>query len=154
MAAVTLVFFDQFHEDRWKKLHELDADTIKVAFVTSTLTLTAALADPRWGAGGTNNLSTNEVSAVSANYTAGGTDITAAVTRSGNSITFDATTNPSWTKDAVDGFTDARYFVIYNATDAGKRAIAFGDMASDQSLAASDISLTWHPSGLGDEKDQ
>lgn len=154
MANVTFVPFNQFYTDEKNKVHNQDADTFKAAFVTSALTLTAALADPRWGAGGSNDLSANEVSAVSPNYATGGIDISSAITISGSTITFDGTVNPSWTQDAVDGFTDARYFVVYNDTAAGKNAVGFGDLATNQSLAANDLVITFDSLGIIVTKDQ
>jgi len=154
MANVTFIPFNQFLKDEKLKIHNEDTDTFKAAFVTSTLTLTAALADPRWGAGGSNDLSANEVSATSANYAAGGIDISSAITISGSTVTFDGTVNPSWTKDATDGFTDARYFVVYNDTASGKQAVGFGDLGSNQSLAANDLVITWDSLGIIVTKDE
>ena len=153
MAAVTLLYFDQFHEDVENKLHNMVSDVFKAAFTTSAQVLAVTTADARWGAGGTTNLLTNEATTGS-EYVSGGKDIDITVTRAGNKITRDAIINVSWAKDVGGGFTNARYVVVYNSTDSGKRAVMFADLVTDHDLSASPINLTWHPSGLGDAQDQ
>ena len=152
MASVTFVYFNRFHLDRWKKLHDCDGETMKVALVDSTLAPTATTADPRWGAGGSTDLSVNEV-ATGSTYSAGGSDTGNAVSIVGAKVTFDLATNIKWLKDAT-GFTDARYLIVYNNDDAGKRAIGFADLGSDISLQSEDFDITWHGSGLSDEDDK
>lgn len=115
------------------------------------MTPTASTADPRWGAGGSTNLSTNEVSTGST-YSAGGSDAGGTITRASAKITFDLATNITWVKDAT-GFTNARYLIAYNSTDAGKRAIGFADLGGDTSLQGNDLAITWHGSGLLEDDD-
>lgn len=71
MAQGTLVVFSDFMVAFMEAAMDLETATLKCAFVSdSQATWTKATADPRWGAGGTTNLSSNEVSGT--NYTAGG----------------------------------------------------------------------------------
>jgi hypothetical protein len=41
------------------------------------------------------------------------------------------------------GFTNARWGIIYNNTDANKRAIAFIDLGSDRSIVSGSLTLDW-----------
>lgn len=145
MAAGDVVLFEQFYEDEARGVHNLESDTIKVALVNNTITPAANTADPRWGAGGTTNLSANEVSGTG--YTAGGTDIAATAALSGGALVFDGATNPSWTKNA-SGPTGIYWAIIYNDTATGKNAIGFVDMGGPVSLQAGDVSITWNASGI------
>jgi len=43
----------------------------------------------------------------------------------------------------ASGFTTARWGIIYNNTDASKRAIAFIDLGSDRSIVAGSLTLDW-----------
>jgi hypothetical protein len=144
VAAGTVTVFDQFLEDLGKKIHNLDTDTFNFALVDSTTALAATTADPRWGTGGTTNLSTNEVSG--GNATAGGSDITSTYTLSGGTATFDG--QDVSIPQSASNPTTARYGVIYNNTDTGKRAIAFVDLGAVTDLTAGDFTVTWNASGI------
>lgn len=61
MATGDVTWFDQALLDLGKKIHDLSTDVLKLGLVTSTVTPSATTADPRWGAGGGTNLSTNAV---------------------------------------------------------------------------------------------
>ena len=142
MAKGDLKFFDDFVDDLGTKIHDLDADTIKMALVTNVVVPSVTTSAPSWGAGGSTNLSTNEVSGT--NYTAGGIDIAATFSTSAAVGTFDGATNPAWTQHA-SGPTDIRWGIIYNDTATNKDCIAFVDMGggSDISLADGNISFTF-----------
>ena len=142
MAKGDLKFFDDFVDDLGTKIHDLDADTIKMALVTNATVPSVTTAAPSWGAGGTTNFASTEVSGT--NYTAGGIDIAATFSTSAAVGTFDGATNPSWTQHA-SGPTNIRWGIIYNDTATNKDAIAFVDMGggSDISLADGNISFTF-----------
>jgi hypothetical protein len=146
MAAGDISVFEQFYVDVLEGLHDLENDTIKLGLIDDTTAPTAADADPRWGAGGTTNLSSNEVTA-GGNYSAGGPSIAnPTVTLSSGDGIFDADD----VDIAQDGSnpTDARWGIIYNDTDAGKRAIAFLDLGSNSDLSAGPFDLNWNASGI------
>lgn len=136
-----LIVFDQFKLDVGLKLHNLATDIYKMALVTSTAALVATLADPRWGSGGSTNLSTNEVATGSA-YSAGGLTLA--------SVSWTLVLNvPNWSatmaliaKDAAAGFTNARYAVFYNSTDSGKRGVGFLDLVSDRRIDTGPFQVT------------
>lgn len=118
------------------------SDTIKCAILDNTATPTASDATPALGdytevgTGGT--------------YTAGGTslgNLSTLVTESGGTMTFDSTTNPSWSQDASND-TDAYWALIYNDTQAGDPAIAFVDLDGPVDMSAGDLTITWNASGI------
>ena len=143
MAIGQVFFFDQFIEDESHKLHDLSNDTLMLGLITSVATPTKATADPRWGAGAT-NLSTNEVTA-GGSYVAGGVSLSGTIT---NNLTRVGSTK-TLTGDDVSiaqnslNPTDARWGIIYNATDAGKRCIAYVDLGGVVNLTSGPFSITW-----------
>lgn len=142
MAKGDLLFFNDFVDDLGTKIHDLDADTIKMALVTNATVPSVTTAAPSWGAGGSTNFLTTEVSGT--NYTTGGIDIAATFSTSGAVGTFDGATNPAWTQHA-SGPPDIRWGIIYNETATAKDCIAFIDMGggADISLADGNISFTF-----------
>lgn len=104
----------------------LSADTIKVGIVTSALTPAVGLADPRWGAGGSNNFSANEVATHAGGYTGPVAMTNVTYTRSSgvNKLDWDDFTIPM---DA-SGFSNGAWGIIYDDTDAGKHALGYIDL--------------------------
>lgn len=146
MAQGDIIAFDQFCVDVQEGLHDLETDTIKLVLETSTQTLAATTADPRYGAGGTTNLTTNEVTP-GGNYSAGGPSAAnPTVTLSGGAGVFDAD-DISISQDPSNP-TGARNGVLYNDTDTGKRAISYLDLGADTDLSNGDFSVTWNASGI------
>jgi hypothetical protein len=154
MAQGTFTLFNQFKEDMAEGFHNLETDSLKLAFTTlqagGTPTIAATDSDPRWGAGGGTNLSSSEVSGT--NYTAGG-NATAnnSVVESAGTVTFDADNPATWTQHA-SGPTNIKTAVLYNDTDSGKRVIGFIDMTGDGTSAISlvdgDITVAFNASGI------
>lgn len=109
------------------------SDAIYLALITSAVTPTKTDADPRWGAGGSTNYSTNEVTP-GGNYSAGGILLTGTtVTKSSNVVSLNATSPVTWNGNAVNP-TNARWGILYSSTDAGKHAIGIGDLGGVISL--------------------
>lgn len=146
MAAGDVVVFDQFLVDVQEGLHDLENDTIKLGLVTASVTPAANTPDPRWGSGGSTNLSTNQVTP-GGNYASGGPTIAnPTVTLSGGAGVFDGgdiTINQN-----ASNPTNARWAPIYNDTDAGKRAIGFLDLGAATDLSAGDFVVSWNVSGI------
>lgn len=151
MASGDITWFKQALLDLGKALHNIDTATIKVGIIKSAANggfdPTATLADPRWGTGGTTNLSTGQV-------TTGGTSYTAPLTLA--SKTWAAVSNnPTLAANTISlaqdasGFTNGRWAIIYNDTDAGKRALAYVDLGADRSLVTGPLSIDWY--GVGNE---
>lgn len=146
MAAGDIAFFEQFYVDVLEGLHDLENDTFKLGLVTSTATFAVTDSDPRWGAGGGTNVSTNEVTA-GGNYSAGGPTVAnPTVTLVTPFAEFDGD-DVAITQDGSNP-TNGRTGVIYNDTDAGKRAICYLDLGTDIDLSAGDFSVAWNVNGI------
>lgn len=104
----------------------------------------ATATDPRWGAGGTENLSTNEVSG--GGYTAGGELIDGGDpwTLTGATVTYTGQ-NVTWTSAGSGDPTTIRWGVIY-ADDANDYAVGYVQMydTADISLLAGDVTIKWN----------
>ncbi len=105
--------------------HNLGADTLKLALVTSTHVPGAS--DTAYS-----DVSANEV-ANGVGYTTGGATLaTVAWTESAGTAKLDAD-NPSWT--ASGGSITYRYAYLYNDTAVGKNLIAYWDEGADVTIA-------------------
>jgi len=115
--------------------------------VTNATVPTAAIADPRWGAGGGTNFKTTEVTP-GGNYVADGIDVAATFSEAAGTATLDGVTNPTWAQNASNP-TDATWGILYNDTSAGKEAIAFVDLGGAFDMTTGDLTVTWNASGIG-----
>lgn len=146
MAAGDVVFFDQFMVDVQEGVHNLETDTIKLGLITNAVTPAVTDADPRWGAGGTTNFATNQVTP-GGNYATGGpAAANPTVALSGGAAVFDA--DDIAISQAAGNPTDARWGILYNDTAAGKNAIGFVDLGSVIDLSAGNFSVAWNASGI------
>lgn len=142
MAQGTVEVFDQFLHDLTEKIHDLESDAHFCALVDSTTTPLSTTADPRWGTGGTTNFSTWEV-ATGGNYAANGASCAnPATTLTGGQVEYDMDDPAVWSQHASNP-TNARWGIIYNNTDAGKRCIAFVDLGSVFDMTTGDLTITW-----------
>lgn len=146
MATGDVTWFDQALLDLGKKIHDLSTDVLKLGLVTSTVTPSATTADPRWGAGGGTNLSTNAVATGTA-WTGPVTLASVAWTIVAGTPTLDAA-DPAQIAQDGSGFTNARWGIIYNDTSAGKQALCFIDLGSDRSIVTGPLSITFNASGV------
>ena len=154
MAQGTMALFDEFAESIGDGRIDLDTSTFKIAFVTLQVGGTPSIAKtdaiPTWGAGGTTNLSTSEVSA-GGGYTAGGESL-ASVTwgQTAGVATFDAA-NVTWTSSASGDPATIKTAVIYE-TAGTLPCIGFIDMTADGttaiSLLSGDITITFGAGGI------
>lgn len=147
MAQGDVIVFDQTFLDLASKIHNISTggDTVKMGIVDSTITPTATTADPRWGAGGTTDLSANEV-ATGTSYSAGGPAL-GSVTGglSGGAFVFDSA-NVSIAQDAT-GFTDGRWAVAYNDTSSGKQVLFVVDLGGVVSIQGGSLNINANASG-------
>lgn len=98
--------------------------------------------DPCWGAGGTVNLLTAEVTP-GGNYTTGGAACAnAAATLSGGAVEIDFDNPATWATNASNP-TNARWAIIYDDTATNKNCIGFLDLGADFDMTASDLAITW-----------
>lgn len=127
MATGTVKWFAQGLMDLGNKIHDLDGDTLKLGLVTTATVPLLSTAAPHWGGTGTTNFATNQV-ALATGYAGPVTLSTKTWSLVSNVPTFraDVVTIP---QDA-GGFADAAYGIIYNDTDANKRAIGFVEISA------------------------
>jgi hypothetical protein len=108
-------------------------DTIYAALMTAAVTPLKTDSDPRWGAAGSQNYSTTEVTP-GGNYSAGGIALTGTtVTTASNINSLNATSPITWNGDPANP-TNARWVAIYSFTDTGKHVIGIGDLGAVVSL--------------------
>ena len=145
MAAGDIVWFRQALLDLGVKRHDLTADTIKVGITTGVTTPSATTADPRWGAGGTTNFSSEEVT-TGTSYSAGGATLASVTWTLVSNVPTLRATDPVIAQDA-SGFTNGRYGIISNSTDAGKRALGYIDLGSARSIQTGSLTLNFGGAG-------
>ena len=149
MAQGTITNFQNFSKTISGTI-ALGADVLKFA-LTSTVPA-ASDAVPCWGAGGTTNESTNEVSA-GGGYTTGGVTLGSVTwTQSGGTATLDAA-DPSWTSSGSGDPTNIKSGIMYSNTATNKDCINWMDMTADGgttaiSLLSGDINVTLNASGI------
>jgi hypothetical protein len=146
VAQGDVTLFNEFKEDLGLKIHNLETDTFKVGLVTNSVTPAATSADPRWGAGGSTNFSSNQVTP-GGNYTTGGPTIANnTYVETAGVAAFDGD-NISVLQNASNP-TNARWGIIYNDTSAGKEAVGFLDLGSVFDLSSGDLTVTWAAAGI------
>jgi hypothetical protein len=108
-------------------------NTIKMAIITNAAPPTVADSDPRWGAGGTQNYSTNEVTP-GGNYAAGGVTLTSPTSTLSGAVTSLNATSPITIAANAANPTGAYWAVFYDSTDAGKHVFGYMDLGGPVSL--------------------
>jgi len=146
VAQGDIVCFNEFKEDFGLKIHELEADTFKLGLITNAVTPAATTADPRWGAGGSTNLSSSQVTP-GGNYVTGGPTIAnnTYVETSGVAA-FDGD-NVQILQNATNP-TNARWGIGYNFTAAGLQAVYYLDLGSVFDMSSGDLTITWAVAGI------
>lgn len=141
MAAGDVFWFDAGLNRLMRGEVDLDSGNMKLGLITSAATPSKTTADPRWGAGGSTNFSTNQVST-------GGTSYTGPVTLGSPTIavsTPDVLLRASIVTLAQDasGFTNARWGIMFQ-DDANDYAVGYIDLGSDRSLQAGQVQIDWN----------
>ncbi len=147
MAEGEFFRFNQFKLDQGRKIHDLVNDEIKFFAMKGAaqggIDPAKGTADPRYGAGGSTDLSTHECAA-GGNYATGGMVVSCTWTADGDNVKFDSDdTAPqiSWAKHASNP-TNARYIIGYNNTASGKQCIGFIDLGAVKDMTAGDLNLS------------
>ena len=109
------------------------SDTIKMAIVTNTSPPAITDSDPRWGAGGSQNYSTNEVTP-GGNYSAGGVSLSGTTSTLSGAVTSLNATSPITIAANASNPTGAYWAVFYDSTDAGKHVFGYMDLGGPVSL--------------------
>lgn len=142
MARGDIKWFAQALHDLGNKIHDLDADDIRMGIITNAVTPAINTAAPHWGGTGTTNLSTNQVST--------GTAYTGPIALSGETWALTAAgadfrlTNVTIAQDAGGGFTNGYWGILYNNTDANKRALGYVDLGGPVGNQAGPIDFDWN----------
>lgn len=146
MATGDWKWFAQAIHDLGEKAHDLSSDDLRMGLVTAAVTPAVSTASPHWGGTGTTDMSGSQVSTGGTSYT--GPVVLASVTwtlgATGGAFDF---SDVSFAQDA-SGFTDARWGIVYNNTDANKRCIGYLDLGSDRSIVAGTLTLVMNTSGV------
>ncbi len=146
MAAGDFKWFAQGLHDLGNKIHDLDGDDFRMGIITTATTPAVNTAAPHWGGTGTTNMSTNQVVTTGTSYTAPLVLTSEAWALTATGAAMDVA-DITLAQDA-SGFANGRWGVVYNNTDANKRAIGYLDLGSDRSLVAGSVTITMHASGI------
>lgn len=142
MARGDIKWFAQGLHDLGNKIHDLDADDFRVGIVTNAVAPAVNTAAPHWGGTGTTNFASNQV-ATGAAYT-GPLDVTInswTLTAAGGDLRL---ADITIAQDAGGGFANGYWGVIYNNTDANKRAIGYIDLGGPVGNIAGPIPFEWN----------
>lgn len=146
MATGDVTIFDQFLVDVGLEVHQLETDTFKLAFIGNSVTPATTTSDPRWGAGGGTNLSSDEQSG--GNFAAGGVTLANnTYALSGGQGVFDAD-DPSAFSQNGSNPSAIYHGIIYNDTATGKQAVCSIEMGGPVDASAGDVTVTFNASGI------
>jgi hypothetical protein len=148
MAAGDFKWFAQGLHDLGNKIHDLDADDFRMGIVTTATVPAVNTAAPHWGGTGTTNFATNQVATTGTSYTGPIVLASEAWTLTATGGAMDCA-DVSLAQDA-SGFTNGAYGIVYNNTDANKRALGFIEISSTgaASLVTGAVSVTMNASGI------
>lgn len=121
------------------------SDTVRLGIVTNVPVPTVNTPDPRWGAGGTTDLSANQV-ATATGYTGPITLGSVTFGLSSNVPTMDA--NDVTIPQDAGGFANGAYGIFYDATATGNRALGFLDLGGPVGNQNGPIAITFNAAGI------
>jgi hypothetical protein len=149
MATGTMKWFAQGLMDLGNKIHDLDGDDWRLGIVTTATVPAVNTAAPHWGGTGTTNFATNQVGTGGTSYTGPLVLTSEAWTLTATGAVMDwADTVMQLAQDA-SGFTNGAYGIVYNNTDANKRAIGYIEIsaAGTASLVSGAVNINLSASG-------
>lgn len=131
------------------KVHNLTSDVLKLGIVTTATVPTTDTPIPHWGGTGTTNFATNQVG-TGGGYTGPITLASVTFTEIGSSpkVPTLRATDPVIPQNA-SGFSNGAYGIIYNDTDANKRALGFIEISSAGTASIVSLPLTIDFQGAG-----
>lgn len=144
MATGTVKWFPEALLALGNKVHNLGSDVLKLGIVTNATVPGLSTAAPHWGGTGTTNFAANQVGT-------GGTSYTGPITLT--SVSWSNVSNvPTLRADVVTlaqdaaGFANGAYGIIFNNTDANKRAIGWIELSSGgtASLVSGQLVIDWN----------
>jgi hypothetical protein len=140
MATGSVTWFAQGLADLMTKKHDLSADALKLAIVTTATVPSKTTAAPHFAGTGTTDFSASQVATHAGGYTGPIALTTPTVTIASGVPTFRADI-VSVPVDA-GGFSNGAYGIIYNSTDANKRALAYVELSAGGTLSNVSGALT------------
>ena len=146
MAAGDIKWFPEALLNLGKKVHNLSSDTLKLGIVTNATVPGLGTADPHWGGTGTTNFATNQVS-TGGGY-AGPITLTSVTWTNVSNVPTLRATDVVIPQNA-SGFSNGAYGIIYNDTDANKRALGWVEISSAGTASIVSGSLTIDFQGAG-----
>jgi len=146
MATGDIKWFQQGLLDLGNKIHNLSSDALQLGIVTTTTVPTMATAAPHWGGTGTTNFATNQVG-IGGGYT--GPIALASVTWTNVSGVLTLRATDVVVPQNASGFSNGAWGIIYNNTDANKRAIGYVELSSAGTLSIVSGSFTIDFQGAG-----
>ena len=146
MATGDIKWFQQAVLDLGNKIHNLSSDVLQLGIVTVTTVPSMATAAPHWGGTGTTNFATNQVG-IGGGYTGPITLAGVTWTNVAGVLTLRAT-DPVIPQNAA-GFSNGAYGIIFNNTDANKRALGYIELSSAGTLTIVSGSVTIDFQGAG-----
>ena len=132
MATGDIKWFQQAVLDLGNKIHGLGADDLRLGIVTSATVPALGTAAPHWGGTGTTNFATTQVG-TGGGYT--GPIALAGVTWTNVAGVLTLRANDVVIPQNASGFANGAWGIIYNDTDANKRAIAFVELSAGGTLS-------------------
>lgn len=146
MATGSIKWFNDGLLAMGNKAFDLSSDTIKLGVVTTATVPALTTAVPHWGGTGTTNFATNQVG-TGGGYTGPITLASVTWTNVAGVLTFRAT-------DVVipqngSGFANGAYGILYDDTDANKRAFGYIELSSAGAATIVTGSLTIDFQGAG-----
>ena len=161
MAAGQVKVFNAFIENLGKSVHNFDdtfTNGIRMGVIDNGTYTTFAslltLSDPVWGAGGTQNMKTEETAFVSGTYPVNGPNLTSTIADADvwTITSFTAKLDLDDVEFLVDSLnpTDAYWGIIYDDDATNKNCIAAVDLgnASAVDMTAGNFTITWDAGGL------
>jgi hypothetical protein len=145
MATGSVIVFDQAVIDILNKVHNFSGDDFRIGFATTVTTPLKTTPAPHWGGTGTTNFATNQVSTAGTSYP-GPIPLTGeAVSNSSGIISFSANKVGPLAQDAA-GPANIAWGIIYNNTDANKRAVAAVELSASGtlSLVGAPVEIRWN----------
>lgn len=146
MATGDIKWFQQALLDLGNKLHNLSADALQLGIITSAVAPSMATAGPHWGGTGSTNFAANQVG-IAGGYT--GPIALSGVSWSNVSGVLTLRANDIVIPQNASGFANGAWGIIYNNTDANKRAIGFVELSAGGSLSIVSGSVTIDFQGAG-----
>jgi hypothetical protein len=146
MATGNIKWFQEGILQLGNKVHNLSSDVLQLGIVTTTTVPTMATAIPHWGGTGTTNFATNQVG-VGGGYT--GPITLAGVTWTNVSGVLTLRATDVVIPQNAAGFANGAYGIIFNSTDANKRALGYVELSAAGTATIVSGSLTLDFQGAG-----